>query len=279
MNTYDKIRQNIKHLVDLNEGPYVESKKIFSSEEHPTIKRFNEFVKAILKDIRNKTDVAEKLNLNEEEVANLYCLALHYRLVRNLITIEKLIFNTLPQDHDFDAIEFSLAIILRSSLLDCEQFYKVRETEDAANYLRDNFTNFSNSYKGKIKKATDQIQKENFEQLHLFFNALNEKLKRDTTNDTPAMSRDKLSTAVNFFDYQSNECKELYNVYSKYEHFGIYELSILHVSKEDRIELIHQAILLQVPVLAATFGVLLGGYKTKDEFRPFAELFNKGIIE
>lgn len=280
MKTYNKILHNLNILLAKNLDSYEATREIFNKSPNDTIEKFHRLIATINSDI-SKGRISDEFHFSEEEELNLFTLVLYYRLIRNLISIKCLIEYANPDDDHFDCTEYSIGILLRSSLLDCKLLYRSRTTSDLNKYHIDSFQKFLSKFRKKHKELIQQkapsIELSKMERDIEFCSRIINILARKSTNDTPPLDSSKFQKELSFFADIENNCKDLYDIYSKYDHFSIYEISKIHWNREARIEAIHQSILLQIPALVMCWAVLGGIQLDTDSINEFGTWFHEGF--
>ncbi len=282
MKTYNKIIRNLNRILLKNRENYEATRDIFNKNPNETVAKFNNLIEKIDSDITNNR-TSDNINFTEHEELNLFTLVLYYRLVRNLISIEYLLEYANTESNHFDCTEYSIGILLRANLLDCKLLYRSRVTSDINKYHLDSFKNFLKKLKKRHKLLTSQaINSEPLETATIdreieFCKRIIDNLARNSINDTPALDSNKFGQQIAFFDSIEEECTKFYEIYSKYDHFSLYEISKLHWNREKRVEAMHQAILLQVPALTMCFGILGGIELTAENVAALGTWLEEGI--
>lgn len=282
MTTYDKILNNISNILIKNKDQYEVTRNIFDKGSSATVAKFNKLIKDIDDDIQNNR-VSSNVDFSEGEELNLFMLVFYYRIIRNLISIECLLEYANPDSDHFDCIEYSVGILLRANLLDCKLLYKSRKTTDINKHHIDAFNNFLRKFKGRHKVLNDQKARQSPEDIMLaareveFCQRIISCLSRNSVNDTPELDPTKFSREIEFFENIEKDCIELYEVYSKYDHFSLYEISKLHWNRASRIEAMHQALLLQIPALHICYAVLGGVELTSENVASIGKWIEDGL--
>jgi hypothetical protein len=282
METYDKVLNNISNILSKNKEQYEATRAIFHKSPSVTVAKFNQLIQDIHDDIQNNR-VSKNVDFTEQEELNLFTLVLYYRLIRNLVSIECLLEYANPDSDHFDCVEYSVGILLRANLLDCKLLYRSRTTKDINKYHIDAFNNFLKNFRWKHKILENQKTQQLTEDTARvgreveFCQRIINCLSRNSVKDMPELDPTKFSNEISFFVNIEKDCNELYDVYSKYDHFSLYEISKLHWDRPKRIEAMHQALLLQTPALHICYAVLGGVELTSENVAAIGSWLEGGL--
>ena len=238
----DEYRSMVKHLdklVDINLPVYKIIKNQILEYDDVSLKKFRDYCYEISKDIEEGKD-SNNDPLTSDDEFSIYINVFYYRLIRNLISVRELLKLAKPESECFEAYEFSIGILLRSGLCDCRDFYIVDLANHIGKYLKSSFKYLVNDIKKNSPGSDDRDYEINY------FTRLRDGIGnctvplRDSTND------DNLRYLEEF----KKGCDYSYSIYSKYDHFSLYEISPMIENIGDRKSLMYKSIMVQVPALA-----------------------------
>lgn len=236
---YESMINHLNKVVSINLPFYKIIKNQIIEYEDVSLKKFRDFCYEVSEDIAAGKDSKTEPWTSDDELS-MYITVLYYRLVRNLISIRELLNLTGPESEHFEAYEFSIGILLRSGLCDCKDYYKVDLENHVGKYLKSSFDYLIRD----VRKNSTESDEKSYS--ILYFSRLREGIGNYPTPLRDPANYDKLRYLEDYKKY----CDYLYSIYSKYDHFSLFEISPMLTNMGDRKNFMYSSIMIQVQAIA-----------------------------
>jgi len=229
-------------MINVNSPIYEEVKISIENRENFAIKKYDDICNMIAYEIQTSNSINIS-GMTAIEAYLIFFTVLYYRINRNLISINKLIKDTNPDSDDFEAIEFSVGILLRTNLLDCKLVYGADTMDHLKRNITDSFEHINKDFKRKQKHNLEVDQR-----MVPYFTRLIELLSNFESDDLKFDYRNDSHIQKNLSKYKNN-CSHYYDIYSKYDHFSLYEIGPIRDEYPGRIKMLHESLMIQIPAI------------------------------
>lgn len=220
------------------------------------LKRFSDYCKLVANSL-DSNELPPPISFDGSEELDLFLAVIYYRIARNLVSIRKLLSEVNMETYDFETYEFSIGILLRSALLDSNILFKTITAKDVRKQNVDSFKYIIQFLKRAFNNS-DSEQKEMIK----FFDRLNIGFKNGVIDQRGDVTGDNRHPQIDrLIEVLIIRSDSYYQIYSKYDHYSLYEISPMHSDALDKLKQIRGAF----HVLIAALHYCLVGLKVETD--------------